>query len=470
MLSTIRHKLFAQGLLALSQLAFPLVTYPIVTKALGAEGLGTVNFADSIVQTVLILASLGIPLYGIRAIAVHKGQDKKQAATYLELMVLQISALLPAIGLIWLIGWFSHVSPVLLWTGSAALAASCLSGDWFLQGREAFLWLAIRSFCIRAITATAIYLLIKTPADAPLYYGLLTASVALTLLLNSMVIFKGMKWPRERLHPWRHLKKINWVYACYVVASLYTVGDSLILGWLSPDSVVGYYSFGYRLVRMSAMLIPTLGLVFIPAIAFHHAASDGERLKQQVKTSQQLIFFLAVPLSLAFFALAPELIGVFAHRGFGPSVAVIRILSLVPLLVSFSHLTGTQLLVSINKEKIYLIFLSIGFLLDIALDLSLIPRFGERAAAFSNLLTEAFVAIGTLVYVVRKSLLRLQAGSLLFCLLCSLQILLIAEILRQLECPPLLVLTGTAVIGGLVYLFLLSRTRWWPFRQEKIKQ
>jgi len=453
----LRNKLLAQVLLAVSQLVFPLVTYPLVTRALGAQGLGRVNFADSIVQMVLIIASLGIPLYGIREIAIDRNQPGKQSATYFELIILQASATLPAVAAIWIIGSLSGVTPSLLWTGSIALAASCLSGEWFLQGREAFLWVAVRSFCIRALTAVCIYLLISTPADAPLYYMLLTGSVVLTLLLNAAVIGTQVKRPAAKLQPWRHLRKINWVYACYVLASLYTVADSLILGWLCPDKVVGYYSFGYRLVRMSAMLIPTLGVVFIPAIAFHHAASDSERMQQQVQASQRLIFFFGVPLSIFFFVFAPELIGTFAHEGFEPAVTVIRILSPIPLLVSFSHLTGTQLLVSIKKEKVYMAFLAAGCVLNIAIDLSLIPVHQERAAAASNLITEAFVAVGTLVYLQKKELLRLQTAQLLYAFLCSVSFYPLAALMRNFHWTPLAVLAAGGSLCALIYLGLQWR-------------
>jgi O-antigen/teichoic acid export membrane protein len=466
--SRLRNKLLAQALLALSQLAFPLVTYPVVTKALGAQGLGRVNFADSIVQTVLIIASLGIPLYGIREIAINKGVKEKQAATYFELMLLQSVFILPALALIWIIGSISHVTPSLLWTGSIALVASCLGGEWFLQGREAFLWVAIRSFFIRAITAVLVFRLIKTPGDAPLYYMLLTASVVLTLLLNFFVIGNDLRRPQEKLHPWRHLKKINWVYACYVLASLYTVADSLILGWLCPENVVGYYSFGYKLVRLSAMLIPTLGVVFIPAIAFHHAASDKEKMQQQVNASQQLIFFLGMPLSVFFFVLAPELIDVFAHGKFQPSVAVIRILSLIPLLVSFSHLTGTQLLVSIKKEKIYMAFLAAGCLLNIVADLIFIPFFREQAAAFSNLATEAFVAIGTFIYLQKNGLLKLQGNHLFYCFCCALILYPITWLFRWLQWPSISVLIASGIITGTIYLLLTHKT--WRFSKESISE
>src|ERR1700694_1635736 len=221
----LRNKLLSQVLLAFSQLIFPVVTYPVVTRALGAPGLGKVNFADSIVQTLLIFASLGIPLYGIREIAIRKNKKEAQSRTFLELFLLQSVFVIPAIAGIWIVGSISHVTPALLWTGTIALAASCLSCDWFLQGREAFLWVAVRTALIRAVAALLILLLIKNPGDAVRYYMILTGSVVLALLSNAAVIIPNIRPGTGPVDPWQHLKKINWVYGCYVLASLYNVSD-----------------------------------------------------------------------------------------------------------------------------------------------------------------------------------------------------------------------------------------------------
>ena len=62
-------------LLAVSQVFFPLVTFPYVTRVLGPESLGIVSFVDSFAGYFILIAALGIPVYGVREIAKHKQKE-----------------------------------------------------------------------------------------------------------------------------------------------------------------------------------------------------------------------------------------------------------------------------------------------------------------------------------------------------------------------------------------------------------
>ena len=51
---------------AFMNLAFPIITFPYASRILLPEGIGKVNFANSIISYFGIIASLGISTYGIR--------------------------------------------------------------------------------------------------------------------------------------------------------------------------------------------------------------------------------------------------------------------------------------------------------------------------------------------------------------------------------------------------------------------
>lgn len=425
--------------------------------ALGGNELGKVNFTDSLVQAIFIIASLGIPLYGIREIAITKNNKDGKSKTFLELFFLQFFFSLPATICFFVAAFQSTIDHQLIWLGVVALLGNALTCEWFLQGSEAFLFIALRSISIRTIATFFIFLLIKNQNDYILYYAILCSSVALTTVLNLSVIFPKIRFSIKNFNPWQHLKKINWLYACYAVASFYAVIDSLLLGWLSTSDVVGYYSFGYRLVRMSSMLIPTLGLVFIPAIAFHHSDDNKKEMQNQIKISQELILFFGIPLSFAFLILAPEIVSIFGSHNFNRTTSVIEILSPVPLLFGFSHLTGVQILTSIKKEKIYFIFLVTGLLIDVASNIILIPLLQERAAALSNLIAEVFVAAGTFYYLRNRAILHSPARQIFTYLLPSLVLLPIVVGLRLLHLSSLPVLVLSVIISGTIYLRIVLK-------------
>ena len=63
--SSIKINFIMNFILTISNFIFPLITFPYVSRILLAEGVGTVNFATSIVAYFSMLGMLGIPTYGI---------------------------------------------------------------------------------------------------------------------------------------------------------------------------------------------------------------------------------------------------------------------------------------------------------------------------------------------------------------------------------------------------------------------
>jgi O-antigen/teichoic acid export membrane protein len=64
-----RKNVFYNVLLAISQVLFPLITFPYLARTLGPEHVGVLNFAESFAKYFVLLAALGIPIYGVREVA-----------------------------------------------------------------------------------------------------------------------------------------------------------------------------------------------------------------------------------------------------------------------------------------------------------------------------------------------------------------------------------------------------------------
>ena len=66
---SIKFNFIMNALLTISQVIFPMITFPYYSRVLGAEGTGSISFALAVVSYFTMIASLGIPTYGIRACA-----------------------------------------------------------------------------------------------------------------------------------------------------------------------------------------------------------------------------------------------------------------------------------------------------------------------------------------------------------------------------------------------------------------
>ena len=53
----------------ISGLLFPLLTFPYASRIMMADGIGHVNFYQSIISYISLLSCIGIPMYAVREIA-----------------------------------------------------------------------------------------------------------------------------------------------------------------------------------------------------------------------------------------------------------------------------------------------------------------------------------------------------------------------------------------------------------------
>ena len=74
-----------------SGLLFPLITFPYASRILLADGIGQVNFFQSIIQYITLLTCLGIPMYAIREIAKVRDDVKERNKTAVEILLLHAS-------------------------------------------------------------------------------------------------------------------------------------------------------------------------------------------------------------------------------------------------------------------------------------------------------------------------------------------------------------------------------------------
>ena len=86
----VKNSVFYNVLLAISQVFFPLITFPYLARTLGPEHIGALNFAESIAKYFVMLAALGIPIYGIREIAKVQNEIKERTKIFVEIFTINL--------------------------------------------------------------------------------------------------------------------------------------------------------------------------------------------------------------------------------------------------------------------------------------------------------------------------------------------------------------------------------------------
>ena len=69
-----------------SQLLFPLITFPYASRIMLADGIGQVNFFQSIISYISLFTCLGIPMYAIREVAKVRDNTMEMTRTTVEIL------------------------------------------------------------------------------------------------------------------------------------------------------------------------------------------------------------------------------------------------------------------------------------------------------------------------------------------------------------------------------------------------
>jgi O-antigen/teichoic acid export membrane protein len=174
---------------------------------------------------------------------------------------------------------------------------------------------------------------------------------------------------------------------------------NVILGLTTNSSEVGIYHTAFKLSMFSAIALMSINSIASPKFAEMFGKNDMEGLKKVVHQSTKIIFWTSVPLVTIFFIFPEFFLGLFGEE-FKIGVTAFIFLSCGRLISSFSGSVGNILQMTGN-QNIYALILFFGAILNIVLNLILIPKYGINGAAIASM-SSLIVWNLSMVFVVKK--------------------------------------------------------------------
>lgn len=401
-MGTIKRNFLYNLLLTVSNIIFPIITFPYASRILGPEGIGKVQFVTTFAMYFVLLAALGIPVYGIREIAKHRSQPGDLKRIFTELLsinlVTSLMMLLIYTGVVLL-------SPTLFidlnfYTVAAfMLIFSCCNIDWLFSGLEQFRFIAFRSVLVKAISLICLFFLVKYKTDDIYYLGITVAGTVLNNLWNiwsarHYIDFKTLA--KENLK--KHIKPLLFIFSTIAAISVYVFLDTIILGFLVDYEAVGYYTAASRINKITIPVLTSLGTVMIPQIAHAFKEENLEQVKALARHSLEFVILLGIPMTIGLIVLAPELIRLFAGPEFSEAILPMQLFAPVVLIIGLSNIWSVQILMPAAMDKHVTIAVVYGLIASLILNFSLIPHFSYIGATIANVLSEMVVMAGLIYY------------------------------------------------------------------------
>lgn len=381
----------------ISMILFPMITFPYLSRVLEPEGIGKINFANSIIQYFIMIASLGIPLYGTREIA--KVRDKRNELNQTVNELLQINLLSTLIAYTLFIILYNFVPRInkeslLFLVTSFNIIFTTIGIEWFYQGIEKYEFITKRVLIVRIISIILMFLLVKTKED---YIVSAIISVLGNVGANIFNFIYAKKYIKYKLFKKynlkKHIKPILIIFGMSVAISIYINLDSVMLGFLKGDEAVGYYTASIKLNKMVLSIITSLGVVLIPRLSYYIAEGLEREYKTIVKKAFNFIVFISLPSMLGLIILSKNIIILFSGENFYPAITTMKIITPIIFFISLTNFIGIQILYPLNKEKIVFYSVIIGAITNFSLNLLLIPKYSQNGAAISTVIAEFSVLV-----------------------------------------------------------------------------
>lgn len=373
---------------------FPLVTVSYVSQCLGVTNIGTYSYTYSTVYLFMLLGMLGINNYGNREIA--RVRDDKQACSFIFFSIYKLQLLtvgLASIGYVIYIQCIVSEYEKLFWLQAIYLFSACLDVNWFYFGLEKFKLTITRNCITKVASLILILFFVRTEADLAQYTVIMAGSTFLSQLYLILILHRYIVNVHTTLHDsLHHLRGCCILFIPVLAFGIYRVMDKTMLGAMATVTELGYYENAERLINIPISIINALGTVMLPRMSYLLKNHSVESTKA-IYASMKLALLLSCMMAAGIFLVSNDIVVVLFGYDFYKSGEIIRILSITILASAWANVIRTQYLIPSGKDTIYVISTIGGAVVNLLLNIVLIPKYGAYGACLGTIAAEYFVMI-----------------------------------------------------------------------------
>ena len=380
------------GRLANKALAF-LVSI-LTARYLGPSNNGLIGYVTAYITFFASLCNLGINSVIIKDFVDHPEEEGEAIGTTLVLRM--VSSALSAVMIIGIV-WLMDRDPLTVLVAALSTLGLLFQvfdtfKKWF-QSRLQSKYVAIGTL-VAYVVVSAYRLVLLAMGKSVSWFALATSVDYLAVAVFLLWAYKRKGGPRLRFSM-KKAKQLLRISSSYIIAgvmvSVYASTDKLMLKQLLDEASVGYYVVAVSLSTTWTFLLEAVVDSMYPSViqAYDKDKALFERRNRQLYA---IVLYAALFVSLVISLLARPLISVLYGEAYLPTVNPLRIICWYS---AFSYLgvARNAWMVCENKQK-YLKYLYIAAaVINVGLNLLLIPLWGPSGAAAASLVTQIFPTV-----------------------------------------------------------------------------
>jgi O-antigen/teichoic acid export membrane protein len=389
-------------------------------RYLGVEGFGKFTFALILVTTISLISDFGLMEFAKRSVA----RDPGSAETYFGniftwKIVLSAIAIIISIVAIRILKSEPDIRMAVYILGFAAMLKSLkIVPLTFFQALERFDLSALcqwtHNLGILICGAIALYLGAGLIAFALVFTIFKLFDTAVTYVIaHKKTVCVSLKCEIP------FIKKLQVAALPFgiiaIIVEVYVYADTIMLGILKNDTEVGLFTAAFKIYEG----LTILPLILYQAFSPHLSRLFKQDMSEHFKLGKRVIKFsvmISIPVTVCGIALSNKIIPLLYGEQFHKASIGLMIMLLGFMFTCLNYAVHA-ILISIDQQKILAPLMFIGLMINVGINLILIPRYGYLGAASTTVIATMMVFILGYVYLGKVygwcSLLRILVKPLL---------------------------------------------------------
>lgn len=388
----------ALGIIQGANFVLPVLVMPFVIRKIGADLFGVVSVAQVVMIFLSTVSDYGFNLTATRDVALFKEDNERISRIFSSVLaskfLICLSAFLLLLALMPVIPVFKD-HYLLYMFGFVYVIGQATMVSWFFQGMEKMHYITISTLISRVLFVVLIFVFIRSKNDYILF--LLFLGIA-NILAGGLSIYMAFRYFKLKFHipQWFEIK-IELTSGWHITISNLSINtyqyiNILVLRLFTNDLIVGYYSIAEKIFFAVRQVLGIFSQVVYPHICqlTRKSSQESSRFFKKI----YIPFLILVTLGcVAVFFFSPFIIHIFLGRKEPLPVALLRILSLVPVIVCI-NIPAYQVLLAFDLKKSYFNVLVSATIVSLVANLVLCYLWGAVGTTLSIIVTEIFVTSG----------------------------------------------------------------------------
>jgi PST family polysaccharide transporter len=370
----------------------PLIIVPYLLRTIGVEYFGLISFATAIIMYFVMFSDYGFNLSATQKIAIYRNNKREineivSSVLFIKLLIVLFSFVILIILLLIVQKLHEHYMLYIYTFGM--VVGQAMIPIWLFQGMETMKYMTYFNIFAKGLATICIFLFVKEKADF-IYVPMLTSFgyilAGILSLYYAIKIFDLKLFIPSKEKIFYYLKDGWHIFLNNIFVNLYSTTNTIILGFLTNNTIVGYYSIVQKIIgAISGLFVP------ITQAVYPHLAKLYFKQRENFYKFYKKIFTFIVVFSLNLivivFLFGKEIIYLISGNY---NQEIYKILLIVSFLILSSPLGTlfTQLFLIFKRTDLFLQVVQYTFLINMILVFPLVYFYPLYGLAFTMLFAQ----------------------------------------------------------------------------------